>query len=233
MASDRTPPPVADVYERGISVDAVSKGFGLPGLRAGWAVCRDRVVLARMLHAKSGLSSCLGAANEVLAHIALRAEASIIARNRAIARANLGLLREVLTRHSALFDGDTGQSLAFAAPRYRAAGDAGAFAIDLVRAAGVLLLPSGLWRSHLAPVPVNRLRIGLGVPGFGPALQALDAHLVGRRRQVLHAGVRKIALHKLLRPRSSGGDGRCIAANGHEAGAPDARVRLPLHGLSS
>jgi hypothetical protein len=45
------PSPVADVYERGISIDAVSKSFGLPGLRVGWVVCYDRTLLA-------GLVSC-------------------------------------------------------------------------------------------------------------------------------------------------------------------------------
>ena len=30
---------VADAYERGVSIDGVSKGYGLPGLRVGWIAC--------------------------------------------------------------------------------------------------------------------------------------------------------------------------------------------------
>ena len=84
------PSPVADVYERGISIDAVSKSFGLPGLRVGWVVCRDRRLLARMCSAKSQLSSYVAAPSEVLARIALRAEASILRRNKSVARSNCG-----------------------------------------------------------------------------------------------------------------------------------------------
>jgi hypothetical protein len=180
MAEDApaSPPPVADIYERGISINAVSKGFGLPGLRVGWVVCRDRGVLARVLRAKSGLSSCLGTPNEVLAHIALRAEVGIVARNKAIARSNSKLMQSVFARHPDLFACDAPGNLAFAAPRYLGARDAGAFAVSLVRAAGVLLLPFGLWRTMLAEVPADRLRIGLGGSGVARALATLDEHLV-------------------------------------------------------
>ena len=73
-------PRVAEVYERGVSINAVSKGFGLPGLRVGWVACQDRRLLAQVQLAKSMLSSCLAAPSEVLTHIALRAEARIVER---------------------------------------------------------------------------------------------------------------------------------------------------------
>jgi aspartate/methionine/tyrosine aminotransferase len=173
---------VVDAYERGISIDALSKGLGLPGLRAGWVVCRDRSVLARVVQAKSGLSSCLSVPSEVLALIALRAGPRIVARNRTIARSNRQLLRDFLRRHPEMFADDGADSLAFVAPRYLGGRDACAFAVDLVRAAGVLLLPFGLWRSPLAPVPADRLRIGLG-GGVGRALAVLDEHLASPRRR--------------------------------------------------
>jgi hypothetical protein len=103
---------------------------------------------------------------------------------------------------------------------------------DLVGAAGVPVLRSGLWRSHLAKVPVNRLRIGLGGAGFGPALRGLDAHPVRRRRQALRAGARKIPVRTVRfrssaarpRPPTCGGDAQSIAADG---------LMLPLQGLRS
>ena len=179
------PPPIAQLYERGISINSLSKGYGLAGLRAGWIACQDRVLLAKVLLVKSGLSSCLAAPNEVLAQIALRAETQIVARNRGIAEANLGLLQACLERHPDVFELAQPNNLAFFAPRTRLAPDAGGFAVHLVEQAGVLVLPWNLWRSPLAELPTDRLRIGLGGGDMARALSALDDYLT---RHVTPAG---------------------------------------------
>ncbi|WP_132256559.1 pyridoxal phosphate-dependent aminotransferase [Methylobacterium segetis] len=169
-------PPIADAYERGVSIDGLSKGFGLPGLRVGWIACRERDLLARTLVIKSGLSSCLSSASEVLAHIALRNRHWIVARTRDIGRRNRILLDALLARHAALFDPDGERNLAFAFPRYRGV-DAEAFAVDLACRGGLLVLPSTLWHSPLARLPADRLRISLGHASVAPALEALDSYL--------------------------------------------------------
>ena len=179
-----TAPPVVDLYERGIAIDALSKGFGLPGLRVGWAACRDRDVLRRALAAKSLLSSCLTGPGEVLGHIALGAGARITGRTRAIGRRNHRRLRILTDDHPDLFEADAPRNLAFAFPRFRGPEGAGRFASRVAREAGLLVLPSGLWRSPLAPVPADRLRFGLGHVGSASALAVLGDHLRGRRTAV-------------------------------------------------
>ena len=174
------PRPVAEIYERGISVDGLSKGFGLPGLRVGWVLCQDQALLAKVLLAKSALSSCLATPSEVLAHMALRAEDRIIQRNRAVARANRDRLLGLLRRHPAILEGSVGNDAVLAFPRYRGAEGSERFAERLARDAGVLVLPSRLWRSPLAPVPADRLRLGLGRVEAGPALAALDDYLTAQ-----------------------------------------------------
>jgi aspartate/methionine/tyrosine aminotransferase len=169
-------PPVADLYERGVSIDGVSKAFGLPGLRVGWVACKDRALLARVLVAKSGLSSCLAGTSEILARIALRAEGRILARNRRIASENAARLRDVFRRHPGLFE-DAETATAFAFPRYVGAGSAEAFAAALLRETGVLVLPSGLWQSPLAEVPRDHLRLGLGRENASASLDALERGL--------------------------------------------------------
>ncbi len=172
--------PIANVYEHGISIDALSKSLGLPGLRVGWVVCQDRKLLAEVLLAKSRLSSYLAAPAEILARIALRADALILSRNKTIARSNLDMLRIFINNHSNVFADHASGHLAFAAPRYVGADSPERFAVNLVHATGVLLLPSGLWRSRLADVPSNHVRIRLGSPGIGPALAVLDTYLTAR-----------------------------------------------------
>jgi len=61
--------------------------------------------------------------------------------------------------------------------RYRGADGVEAFARDLVERAGVLLLPSSIYRSQLGAVPTDRFRIGYGRAGIEEGLAAMRAHL--------------------------------------------------------
>ena len=178
--------PVVDAYERGVSVNGLSKGFGLPGLRVGWAACRDRSLIDRALVQKSLMTSCLSGPSEVLAHVALQAEGRLVAWAQSIGRRNHRRLRLLVERCPDLLEADAPRNLAFAFPRFRGVEGATGFARDLARRAGLLVLPSGLWRSPLAPVPTDHLRLGLGRLGSGAALDVLERHLSapGERREV-------------------------------------------------
>ena len=166
-------------YERGISISALSKGFGLPGLRVGWAACRDGAALSAIATAKAALSSCLAAPSEVLAQIALREEARLIGQARATGEANRAVLDAWLARHPALFEAVPARSLAFAFPRYLGKDGPDRFAERLVTATGTLMLPASLWRTPLGPVPEGRLRMSLGQVGLAAGLAAADAFCAG------------------------------------------------------
>lgn len=170
-------PAIADLYERGVSINGLSKGFGLPGLRVGWAACRDREVLSGALGAKSLLSSCLAAPSEMLAQIALRNESTIVARTRAIGETNDRRLQALIARRPDLFAAEARRNLAFAFPRFRGPEGADGFALRLASDADLLVLPAALWRSPLAPISTDRLRIGLGHAGCATALDTLERHL--------------------------------------------------------
>lgn len=173
---------VADLFERGVSIDSLSKGFGLAGLRVGWIACRDRRLLAAALNAKNRMSSCLSATSEALAQVALRSQDRILARTRRIGARNRSGLDALIARHPDRFEGAPADNLAFAFPRYRGAEGADRFADELARCAETLVLPSNLWRSRLAAVPTDRLRIGLGRLGALDAFDALDEHLCATAR---------------------------------------------------
>lgn len=173
------PPAVADLYERGVSIDSLSKGFGLAGLRVGWIAARDRTLLTAALAAKNRMSSCLSAASELLAHVALKAEDRILCRTLAIGERSRQALQALIDRHPDTLEADLSENLAFAFPRYRG-GNADLFALGLARDADILVLPSTLWQSRLAPMPTDRLRIGLGRLGAPCAFDAMDAYLGAR-----------------------------------------------------
>ena len=69
-------PAMCDLYEKGISLSGLSKTFGLPGLRIGWLVTRERALVEQFLAFKDYTTICSSAPSEVLSIMALRARAA-------------------------------------------------------------------------------------------------------------------------------------------------------------
>ena len=170
-------PQAADIYERGISLGAVSKAHGLPGLRIGWATCRDPALAGRMAMKRQYLSTCSAGPSEILACVAIKAASAIIARNRAIIDANLALLLGFLDRHQDLFDWTMPEAGMVGYVRYRGPEGVETWALRTAENAGVLLLPASMFRSRLLELPRDRFRIGFGCLGLAEGLEALERHL--------------------------------------------------------
>ena len=175
-------PQAADIYERAISLNVMSKAYGLPGLRIGWVACQDQAMLGRFERYKHYLSICNSAPSEALALIALQHRDRIIDRNRAIVRENLKLLDHFFAEHRSLFDWTRPDGGCVAFPRYLGPDGVEAFTHRIVEEAGVLLLPASIYRSDLNPTPQDRFRIGFGrrhtaqaLEVFGDWLRARDA----------------------------------------------------------
>jgi aspartate/methionine/tyrosine aminotransferase len=166
-------PAVVDVYERGLSLNVMSKAYGLPGLRVGWIACRDGAVLQRMERLKHYLSICNAAPSEVLAHIALTAGEAILSRNRMIATGNLTHVQSVLDEFPAVLDWHRPEGGITGYPRYRGTDGVEAFADRLIKQAGVLVLPASLYRSDVVDTPSDRFRLGFGRVGMAAGLDAL------------------------------------------------------------
>lgn len=170
-------PQVADLYERGLSLNVMSKAYGLPGLRIGWIACQDRDLLVRMERMKHFLSICNSAPSERLALIALEHRAAILARNNQLVRDNLVLLDSFFADYPELFAWSRPDGGCVGYPRYIGPGDVERFTTSLVEEAGVLLLPSSIYTSALGPTPDDRFRIGFGRAGLAEGLAAFRNHL--------------------------------------------------------
>ena len=166
-------PQVADIYERGLSLNVMSKAYGLPGLRIGWIATRDREVLSRMERAKHYLSICNSGPSEVLALIALNASDYILKRNRGIIDDNLKLLNAFFADYPKLFEWTVPDGGCIGYPRYAGADGVESFCEELVEQSGVLLLPASVYRSALNTTPTDRFRIGFGRANMGEGLQVL------------------------------------------------------------
>ena len=71
-------PMAATLSTRAISVSSMSKAYGLPGLRVGWAVCRDAVMAETLLAAKEQMVICGPTIDEAIAGQVLAARARIL-----------------------------------------------------------------------------------------------------------------------------------------------------------
>lgn len=159
-----------DALERGVSVGVMSKSFAMAGLRIGWIATRDRDLLAKCARLKDYTTICSSAPSEILAIAGLRARDAVIERSRSIVAANVARFDAFVAGSSGRFSWvrPRGGSIAF--PRLDADESIDAFAADLVRQEGVLLLPGSIF-GH----PENHFRIGFGRDGFAEGLERLAA----------------------------------------------------------
>ena len=88
LTHDDRLPMAATLSARAISVSSMSKAYGLPGLRVGWAVCRDPRVAETLLAAKEQMFICGATLDEAIAARVLADRDRILA----------PILREVRTR---------------------------------------------------------------------------------------------------------------------------------------
>jgi aspartate/methionine/tyrosine aminotransferase len=177
---ERTLPQAAELSDRAVSVNVVSKAYGLPGLRVGWVACRDHELLDQLLQAKFYTSICNAGPSEFLATIALRNADRIKERTRTLIAANCLLFDEFFAEHAELFDWRRPDGGCVAFPRYLGSDGVESFCTELVEQQGVLLLPGSMYESELTEIPPGRFRIGVGRRDPKPALDAMRAFLSGR-----------------------------------------------------
>ncbi|MCV0380656.1 aminotransferase class I/II-fold pyridoxal phosphate-dependent enzyme [Nitratireductor sp.] len=177
-------PQAAEIYEKGISLNVMSKAYGLPGLRIGWIASPDTALLLKFERYKHYLSICNSAPSERLAVLALSVSDRILERNRALIAENLEKMDAFFADHADLFDWTRPDGGCVAYPRYRGADGVEAFCRDLVEEQGVLLLPASVYHSELMDAPAGRFRIGFGRRGIDAGLTAMRAFLERRHNGV-------------------------------------------------
>jgi aspartate/methionine/tyrosine aminotransferase len=155
-------PQAADAYEKGLSLNVMSKAYGLPGLRIGWIMTRDKELLTRMEGYKHYLSISNSAPSERLAIIALKAREQILRRNRTLVNENAEKLTDFFIEFQDLFQWVRPDGGCVGFPRYTGPKDTNQFCEDLVNDTGILLLPPKIYKSDLLETPQDRFRIGFG-----------------------------------------------------------------------
>lgn len=152
-----TLPSGCEVYDRALSLFGLSKTFGLPGLRMGWVVSRNKEVLERMAVLKDYTTICHSAPSEVLAIMALRNKKTIIGQQLNRVHRNIAVLESFFSDYGDClrWNRPVGSSICF--PRLLVKQSASVFCEELARETGIMLVPSSLF--HFGD---NHVRIGFG-----------------------------------------------------------------------
>ncbi len=165
-------PSIVDEYERGISLNVMTKSFGLAGLRIGWLATRDSSFLREVGSYKLYTTICNSAPSEILAIMALRVKEQILQRNRDIMLKNLQILDEFMKRNRKYLSWVRPQGGTMAVLKLLLPISVEIFAENLVRTQGVLIMPASVF-----DLPGNFFRIGFGKKNMPDILKRLESYL--------------------------------------------------------
>jgi aspartate/methionine/tyrosine aminotransferase len=164
-------PAACDLYPRAISLGAVSKAHGLPGLRTAWLACREAELLERVKDIKLYTTICSSAPSELLLALAMRHSERLISASRELVLANLPQLDAFLERRGELFEWKRPSAGPIGFARVRAEVDVPTWCEEIAAMASVLLLPGSVYGE-----PAH-VRLGFGRANLPQALQRLESYL--------------------------------------------------------
>jgi aspartate/methionine/tyrosine aminotransferase len=166
-------PSIATSYEKGISLNVMSKSFGLAGLRIGWIASQDLALLEKVNSYKMYTSICNSAPSEILALIALRAKESILKRNRAIVLKNVESLDAFVKRHPRSIQWVRPESGSIAFLELLLPIPIEQFIDELVQKTGVVVMPGPVF-----DFPGNFFRVGIAKRNMPEVLNRFEEFLV-------------------------------------------------------
>jgi len=164
-------PAACEAYEHAVSLGSMSKSYGLPGLRLGWLASRDPEIIQRCLEFKYYTTICSSAPSEFLTALALRHRQILVQRNLEIVQRNLRLLHAFFEQRSHLFEWIKPNASPIGFVHFKPQRDAFEFCENVVRDAGVLLLPGSVYDQP------RHIRFGFGRKNMPESLARLGAYL--------------------------------------------------------
>lgn len=157
MDQSHVPPPIATIYSEGISVNSLSKAYGVPGLRVGWIV-GPKDLIAECGQLREYTTSGNSIISEMMALEILQKRSEILSYVMDRTLQNLHLVGQWLEAHSQYFDWVKPQGGFSFFPQLKIPVSDEQFCSDLLENTKVLLLPGSLYDCP------GHVRIGLVQP---------------------------------------------------------------------
>jgi len=164
-------PPLASEYgDHVISVSSLSKTYGLPGLRMGWIICRDRRLMETFLAAKEQIHICGSPLDEELAFRYMQHKEEHFQHITDDIRKKFNVVKTWMDQQEDLeWVQPDGGCVCFPRIRRPEAIDIGAFYKLLLEKYGTYVGPG-----HWFDMPRHYMRIGFGWPGMESLREGLE-----------------------------------------------------------
>jgi aspartate/methionine/tyrosine aminotransferase len=160
-------------YQNSIIVGVMSKSFGLAGVRIGWAVTPNKMLMQNLVAIKTQNSICCSVTDESLALIALQNSEQILARNNKIIADNIIVFQHFIAQHTALLSWQPPQAGILALVQVRNIQSMTQWSTALAKSTGILALPSELFG-----LSGHYFRLGLGQKNFSKVLTKFAEYLL-------------------------------------------------------
>lgn len=134
--------PIADIYEKGISTNSISKTYSVPGIRVGWIATQEAALADEFRKIRDYTLICTGVFDDAIAALILKHKEKVLARARGIVKENLEILKEWVKNEplvSMVFPNDV--SVSFVKFNQLDPEKTEDFAIKLLKEKGVLIIP--------------------------------------------------------------------------------------------
>ncbi len=155
---DEKAPSIHGIYDKTIITSSLSKAYGLPGLRLGWAVCSTEHVAKELWTYSDYTTICPSKISDWLATLALnpKVQAKIEERTREVVQTNWAIMKKWLDSHSDVLEYVAPSAAAICFIKQKTGIDSLELVIRLMKEKSVLISPG----EHFE-VP-GYLRIGFG-----------------------------------------------------------------------
>lgn len=170
-----TLPAACEMYERSFSLSGLSKAFGLPGLRIGWLASQESKVLEKVNELKDYTTICSSAPSEILAIIALQVKSEIIRKQYDRLCRNVKTLDVFFDEYQDCFRWNPPKGGSICFPRMLVVEDTSTFCEELVKATGILVLPSRQFQFG-----TRHIRVGFGREDFPQVIDRFAGYLKRR-----------------------------------------------------
>jgi aspartate/methionine/tyrosine aminotransferase len=153
-------PYAAELNSKIISVSSMSKAYGLPGIRIGWILSQDNVLLKKFLAAKEQIIICNSIVDEEIAYQFYKNKKSLLKQIEKTSLENFNIVKKWMTEQNYLqWVEPSGGVVCFPRIREYLKIDYKKFYRDLNETFGTYVGPG-----HWFEQPANYFRIGFGYP---------------------------------------------------------------------
>ncbi|KAK4132826.1 PLP-dependent transferase [Trichocladium antarcticum] len=150
---DAPPSVLALGYEKTVATGSMSKAFALAGIRTGWIASRDPAIIDALAAARDYTTISVSQLDDQVASYALSEPVlgPLLARNRQLAQANLGMLSAFVERHAGVCSWVTPTAGTTALVQFKRGGvpvDDASFVLDVLDKTKVLFMPASPCFGH-------------------------------------------------------------------------------------